>query len=78
MIIEDRFVPGYPQLPAEILGDRVPKATKDWFFDERARELFGPILKKLNHRAWGAKEKASRENTLPNFQGNFALKKNMI
>ena len=78
LIIEDGFVPRYPQFPAEILGDRVPKATKDGFFDERARELFGPILKKLNHRAWGVEEKSRRENTLPNFQGNSALKKKMI
>ena len=49
LIIEDGFVPGYPQLLVEILGDRVPKMTKDGFFDESARELFEPILKKLNH-----------------------------
>ena len=78
MFIEDRFVPGYPQFPVEILGDRDPKAIEDGFFNERARELFGPILKKLNHRAGGAEEKSHRKNTLPNFQGNSALKKNMI
>ena len=78
LIIEDGFIPSYPQLPAEILGDRVPKATEDGFFYERARELFRPILKKLNHRAWKDEVKSRRENILPNFQGKSALKKNMI
>ena len=68
LIIEDGFIPSYPQLSAEILGDRVPKATEDGIFVESTRELFGPILKKLNHQAWGVEKKSRRENTLPYFQ----------
>ena len=51
MIIEDRFVPGYPQFPVEFLGDRDPKETKDRLIDEGARENIGPILWKLGYGA---------------------------
>ena len=39
--------------------------------------MIGPIFEELNCSAWEVLSKIWRENDPPNYEGDFALKKNM-